>query len=784
MTGNGGWESHFNKAKHIVSQMTLEEKANMTIGLGLAWRCEGHSGSAERLGIPEFCYQDGPAGVRASDFVTVFPAGVTTGATFNRDLMYRKAKAIGEEFRAKGVHVALEPVTGGPLGRSPYQGRNWEGPGSDPYLVGEYAYQTVAGTEDAGVIATSKHFILYEQELWRQLDGLDDPWRHVSYQNKRTYSANADDRTLHELYLWPFMNAVRAGTGAIMTVYNRVNHTQGTESSYLLNDILKEELGFQGFAVSDWYSAYDTVNTFNAGLDVIQPGGIDGGKRPQTAAHTVEAVRNGSMSEARLDDAAIRRLTQFYRFNHDDPDYPTVSFKDMDLNSYDEDGLFINHNRDVRGDHDQIAFEVAQEGITLVKNTQSEGKLDRHGRPFGLPLTKGQKIGVFGSDAGPNPNGLNACQNWLSIGTQYCHGNSTNNGTLAVGWGSGGGYFTYLVDPLSALSQRIRSDRVGGIESNLNNAAPHDAHYRKQIANQVDAALVFVQASSGENVDRFDLELFAEGSKLVQEIASWNNNTIVVMHNTQQVLIDEWFNHPNVTAVIMPHLPGQESGNSLVPVLYGDVSPSGKMPYSMLKRADAKHYPTIDWSHNPDPHVNFDEGLFIDYRQWDKLDLEPLLEFGFGLSYTTFEMDSLSVTPKKGHYPTRVPNTQKTVNPPGGPDYLWDYLASVSVKVKNTGCMDAKEVAQLYIRYPSSANTPPKQLRGFDKVEVPKSATRTAKFSLTRRDFSVWDVVQQKWVVEDGEYEILVGNSSRNLPLSYKLTLEDGNIVWGRHEEL
>lgn len=277
VTGNGGWEWAVEKARGVVDQLTLEEKVNLTAGI-TGGRCEGTLGRVDRFGIPELCFQDGPAGFRASDFVTVFPAGVTTAATWNRDLMYKRAAALGAEFVAKGVNVHLGPVTGGPLGRGPFQGRNWEGFGPDPYLHGEAAYYTVSGTQSAGVIATAKHFLAYEQETYRQLYAASDPYTlNPNNNTELTYSSNLDDRTLHELYLWPFMNAVRAGSGALMCVYNRINSTQGCENSKLLNTILKEELDFQGFVVTDWSAAFNTSNTYNGGSDVVMPGGMTGG---------------------------------------------------------------------------------------------------------------------------------------------------------------------------------------------------------------------------------------------------------------------------------------------------------------------------------------------------------------------------------------------------------------------------------------------------------------------------------------------------------------------------
>lgn len=217
--GTGGWEWAVNRARNDVSTLSLAEKVNLTSGIGSSGRCEGTLGRVDKLGIGELCFQDGPTGIRSSDYVTVFPSGVTTGATWNLDLIEQRGAAMASEFRAKGINVLLGPVTGGPLGRSPYQGRNWEGFGADPYLVGQASYVTVRGMQSQGVIATSKHFLAYEQETFRQLYAADDFWTLNKINNtQNTYSANLDDRPMHELYLKPFMHAVRAGTGCIMCV--------------------------------------------------------------------------------------------------------------------------------------------------------------------------------------------------------------------------------------------------------------------------------------------------------------------------------------------------------------------------------------------------------------------------------------------------------------------------------------------------------------------------------------------------------------------------------------
>ena len=222
-TPKGGWvpewADSYAKAHEIVSNMTLAEKVNLTTGTGyFMGPCVGQTGSAERFGIPRLCLQDGPLGVRNTDHATAFPAGITVAATFDKELMYERGVAIGEEFRGKGVNIHLGPSVG-PLGRKPRGGRNWEGFGADPSLQGIAAYETIRGVQSQGVIATVKHLVGNEQEMFRMTSVVG-----------RAYSANIDDRTLHELYLWPFAESVRAGVGAVMTAYNEVTNSSESRS--------------------------------------------------------------------------------------------------------------------------------------------------------------------------------------------------------------------------------------------------------------------------------------------------------------------------------------------------------------------------------------------------------------------------------------------------------------------------------------------------------------------------------------------------------------------------
>lgn len=249
-----------------MAQATLEEKLNLTYGH--VGQCVGNTGSIARLGVPALCFSDAPDGIRGNEFVSAFPAGIHVAATWDRDLMYKYGRALGDEYRGKGINVALGPVAG-PLGRVVRGGRNWEGLSNDPYLAGAGMGTVVRGMQDAGVMANPKHWLLNEQE-----------WRRLPNHLGESLSSNVDDRTLHELYVFPFMDGLKEGAVSVMCSYQRVNNSYGCQNSKMLNGILKTELGFEGFVLSDWGAQHSGVASANAGLDIVMPDAGYWGKSP------------------------------------------------------------------------------------------------------------------------------------------------------------------------------------------------------------------------------------------------------------------------------------------------------------------------------------------------------------------------------------------------------------------------------------------------------------------------------------------------------------------------
>ncbi|KAF8686472.1 Fibronectin type III-like domain [Rhizoctonia solani] len=730
--GGSAWKSAFAKAREIV--------VNMTTGVGSSSICAGNTGSVPRLNIPALCLQDGPAGVRPADFASQFPAQVTVAATWDRELIYERAAALGVEFRGKGIHVALAPVTGGPLGRSPLGGRNWEGFSADPYLSSVGSYLSVKGFQDKGVVATSKHYSVYEQETKR------NPNSPSNTAHALPISSDVDDATFHETYLPSFVEAVRAGTGAIMCCYNRVNGTYGCEDDVTLNQVLKGELDYQGYVMSDWYAHWTNEGAALGGMDMTMPGtGFWG-------ADLVALVKNGTVPAGRLDDMVHRILTPYYALGQD-KGFPAVQYNTSGIgsNSY----LSTNPgntNVNVQADHYKIIRKIGEDSATLLKNVRANGG--------GLPLKRSKFVAVFGQDAGANPDGLLSCGN-----INHCPTEHPNNGTVSVGGGSGAAYAPYIITPLEGIQSRARanSTQVNWMLDDLNLEAA------KANAVIADTSIVFTYSYQTEFVDRDNLTLWSNGDTLVNTVAAECNNTIVVIHSGQQVLMESWIDNPNVTAVVFAYYPGQETGNAIASILYGEVNPSGKLPFTLGKSL-SDYPPNGIYSEDvSDPHIVFEEGNLIDYRWFDAKNVTPRFEFGFGLSYTTFSYSNIKLQSTPGKPADGV---QLTKEPFDGKATLYDIAYTITASIKNTGSVYGCEVAQLYLSYPASqTNQPLRSLRGFDKLCLKKGETKTATFKLRQKDHAVWDVVRQTWTIPKGEFVVHVGSSSRALPLKKSFTV-------------
>ncbi|PGH17361.1 hypothetical protein AJ79_01245 [Helicocarpus griseus UAMH5409] len=823
-SGLGDWEDAVEKAREFVSQLTLLEKVNLTTGVGwMQEDCVGQVGSIPRLGFRSLCLQDGPLGIRFADYVSAFPAGVNVGATFSKELAYRRGRAMGAEQRDKGVDILLGPAIG-PLGRSPDGGRNWEGYSPDPVNSGILVAETIKGIQDSGVIATAKHYIANEQERFRQAGEA----RGYGFNISESSSSNIDDITMHELYLWPFADAVRAGVGAVMCSYNQINNSYGCGNSYTQNKLLKAELGFQGFIMSDWSAHHSGVGSALAGLDMSMPGDTAFGTGLSFwGANLTIAVANGTVPEWRVDDMAVRIMAAYYKVNREEAQIP-INFNSWTRDEFGYQHALVskrygrvNERVNVRARHANLIRQVAAASVVLLKNKGS------------LPLTGSEKTtAIIGEDAGPNILGPNSCPD-----------RGCANGTLAMGWGSGTADFPYLVAPAEAIQNEILYHGEGVVTPIFHNWATSQII---SAASQSTVSLVFVNAGSGEGYisvdgnegDRKNLTLWKNGDELIETVAANCNNTVVVIHSSGPVLVNEWNEHPNITAILWAGLPGQESGNSIADVLYGRVNPGGKSPFTWGKSAGDYGAPILREPNNGNgaPQVDFTEGIFIDYRGFDKANKTPIYEFGFGLSYTSFEYSDLEVEPLRSrpYIPTRgktkrarkygesddnlsshlfpegfdriplyiypwvnttdpakasmdphyglptdeyVPSGATDGSPQdllpasgaaGGHPGLYDVLYEISATVTNTGGILGDEVPQLYVSL-GGPNDAKVMLRNFDRFTIAPGEAKVWKTTLTRRDISNWDPVSQNWVISEYPKTVYVGSSSRNLPLSAPL---------------
>lgn len=732
---------------------------------------------------------------------------------------------MAQEHKGKGVTVQLGPVAG-PLGRTPEGGRNWEGFSPDPVLTGIAMAETIKGMQDTGVIACAKHYIGNEQEHFRQVG---EAAGH-GYTISDTISSNIDDRTMHELYLWPFADAVRAGVGSFMCSYSQINNSYGCQNSQTLNKLLKSELGFQGFVMSDWGAHHSGVSSALAGLDMSMPGDteFDSGLSFWGSNLTI-AILNGTVPEWRLDDMAMRIMAAYFKVGLTIEDQPDVNFNAWTHDTYGfkyaygkEDYEQVNWHVDVRGDHNKLIRETAAKGTVLLKNN------------FGaLPLKQPKFVAVVGEDAGPNPKGPNGCAD-----------RGCDQGTLAMGWGSGSTEFPYLVTPDSAIQSKVL-EYGGRYESIFDN---YDDNAISSLVSQPDATcIVFANADSGEGYitvdnnwgDRNNLTLWQNADQVISTVSSLCSNTIVVLHSVGPVLLNDLYEHPNITAIVWAGMPGEESGNALVDILWGKVNPAGRSPFTWAKSRE--DYGT-DIMYEPNngqraPQQDFTEGIYLDYRHFDKAGIEPIYEFGYGLSYTTFNYSDLRVVkkhvrpyspttgttaqaPSIGQPPSQDLNVYKfpatfkyiqafiypylnsTVSlraaskdpeygrtdfiPPyardsspqplnpagdqvasGGNNMLYDELYEITAKITNSGKVAGDEVVQLYVDL--GGDNPPRQLRNFDRIHLLPGQSSTFRATLTRRDLSNWDVKAQNWLVTKSPKRVYVGRSSRDLPLSSHL---------------
>ncbi|KAH8687319.1 putative beta-glucosidase D [Tricladium varicosporioides] len=746
----GDWADAYAKAKALVSKLTNEEKITLITGNSIT------GGSVNWTALQVV---DGTQGPQGYEYVTGWGLSQALVSTWDKGLMYAQFKATGLEFYGKGIEIVDGPTTG-PLGRTPWGGRLDETLGQDSYLSGIAFGIGARAFSDAGVIPCGKHFVMNEQETNRMAQGNSDT---------APYSSNADDKTLHETYLWAFYDGVKQGLGNVMCAMNKVNGTLSCENSELLNDLLKTELGFPGLVRPDAGAQSTAFGSANGGLDY-------GSSSLWSSDTLLAGISNGTFTQARLDDMAIRNVVGYYKVNMDNGTMPEYVSSTAVV--------------DVRGNHSALVRSNGAASLVLLKNTDNA-----------LPLKKPLSMAIFGSHAGPVMAGPNYEFTVAGSGPTY-------DGHLAGGSGGGQVSFPYLITPQHALTSRAANDgtmirwilnntytdtidsgiggSTGGSGGGMsgNGTAPFKLKKRAAIAlaglsggtslsqNIPDYAtgaavcLAFINAMSGEGADRTELRN-TEQDAMVTSVASNCNNTIVVINTVGARILDTWIENENVTAVVYGGLLGQESGNALVDILYGDVNPSARLTHTIAKNESDYNVEICKTA-----VCNFTEGNYIDYKYFDKYNVTPRYEFGYGLSYTTFDYSSLSVSITNSSalefiYPTGILSV-------GGKTDLWDEVVSVSVTVANNGTVDGNEVAQLYVSYPEAADQPVRALRGFERTLIASGASANVTFSVRRRDLSMWDVAAQEWAVVSGDYVFSVGTSSRDLRISQTVSIGGG----------
>lgn len=546
------------RVQQLLSRMTLDEKLDMVHGAAAPLQFVGptYAGAISeipRLCIPQLGLTDGPAGVgNGHTGVTQLPSPMALAASWDDDLATRYGATIGKESRGKGADVALAPTVD--LLRDPRAGRSFETLGEDPHLTGELASAQVRGIQGEGVLAQAKHIAAYNQETLRNLPAND---------------AKVDQRTLQEVYLSPVQDVVDAGVASVMCSYNRLNGVHACNNSYLLNQVLKGQFGFEGFVTSDWFATQASHAAANAGMDLQMPGGCHYGPRLR------KGINSGAVTTATLDGMVSRILRPMFQFG-----------------LFERDGDGSPDDVVTNPDHAELARQVAQQGMTLLKNDDEL-----------LPLGEGTgSVAVIGDAAGKD--------------------------VIGSGGGSPHVIAPRIVTPFEGIADR--AEQAGA------DVAFDDGGNAAEVAADADVAVVAVSKWSTESKDNDDIALSDQDTKLIERTAESNPNTIVVL-NTAGPVEMPWID--DVAGVLAAWYPGQEYGTALASVLFGDSEPGGRLPATFpVSQADM---PTAD--HERFPGGSYDEGLGVGYRWYDREGIEPQFPFGFGLSYTTFAYSDVQV---------------------------------------------------------------------------------------------------------------------------------------------
>ena len=717
----------------VIAAMTIEEKAHLLIGTGMSGNTgddpvigmtqnivPGAAGTTypiERLGIPAIVLADGPAGLRINPtregddqtyYCTHFPIGTLLASTWNQELVESVGQSIGNEVLEYGADVLLAPALN--IHRSPLCGRNFEYYSEDPVVSGKIAAAYIKGVQSNGVGTSVKHFAVNSQET-----------------NRMSNDAQVAPRAIREIYLKGFEIAVKeAAPWTVMSSYNYLNGTYTSESPELLTTILRDEWGYKGMVMTDWFGGTNTKAQMIAGNDMLQPG------RPSQYTDLVELMTSGEI-DMKVIDRNVKRILELI--------LQSPKFK----------GYEYSNKPDLKA-HAEVTRQSATEGMVLLKNDAST-----------LPLAADVKnVAVFG----------NTTYNFIAGGTGSGNVNRAYTVSLLDGLKNAG----YTVDESlkSTYLAHIAKEQAridAAIDPNDMFAAfspkPLPVEFlptSKQLAEMVknnDVALITIGRTSGEFLDRYvaDFHLFEAENKLIKTVCdafhAAGKKVAVVLNIGGAIETASWKGMPD--AILCAWQAGQEGGNSVADVLKGNASPSGKLtmtfPVNFTDHGSSANFP-IDEVANTNiinnvktsfdrknvDYTVYEEGVYVGYRWFDTQNIEVSYPFGYGLSYATFEYSN----------PTIKAGKKET---------------TVSVVVKNVGSYAGKEVVQLYVSAPAGKlDKPAQELKAFAKTaELQPGDSQMVTFVVNNEDLASFDEAQSAWVVDAGTYQFHIGASSRDI---------------------
>ncbi|WP_218779788.1 glycoside hydrolase family 3 C-terminal domain-containing protein [Hymenobacter crusticola] len=711
---------HETEIDALLKKMTLEEKVHM-----LHANSAFAAGGIQRLGIPEIMTSDGPHGVRpeqgrdwkgvkgANDAGTYLPNNNTLASTWNPDLGYAYGTVLGSEANFRGKDIILGP--GINIIRTPLNGRNFEYLSEDPFLISKMVVGYIRGVQDQGVSACVKHYAANNQETHRN-----------------DIDVEMSERALREIYLPGFKAAIQQGGAySLMGSYNKFRGTYATENAYLMNDVLKGEWGFKGLVMSDWGSVHNTQEALHNGTDLEMGTDLElmYNSTDQTAtASTANAPTKSLYDRFYLADAALEAIKK-------DPKLlPVLDDKVRRI-------LRVMYATNMLGgtkrkpgaynskEHQATALRVAEEGIVLLKN---EGNM--------LPLKKSVKtIAVIGENATrENGMGGGSAQVKPKYEITALQGLKNELGdqvkiTYAQGYKIARGQ---KADP-QLIAEAVAAAKAADVVVYVGGST-HGYDYSKWSDNAYDA----------EGTDKPDMKMPFGQDELITAVQKANPNTVVVLLGGGPIDVTPWVGQTK--ALVETWYPGMEGGNALAHVLFGDVNPSGKLPFTFpAKLEDSPAHKLGEYPSTPGNELKqtYKEDIFVGYRYFDTYKVAPQFAFGHGLSYTTFDYGKLTVTP----------GAQR---------------ATVSLTVRNTGKVAGAEVVQLYVKDEQSAvKRPEKELKAFEKVSLKPGESKTVTLKLGADAFQYYDEGKKQWVLEPGKFQVLVGSSSRDIRQTGSLTL-------------